>query len=44
MATEPPRPGRWRGRAGELAPVLQDRATLELAERLGYEPRPDGWE
>jgi hypothetical protein len=24
--------------------VLQDRATLELAERLGYEPRPDGWE
>lgn len=43
MATEPPRPGRWRARAEELAPVLRDRATLELAERLGYEPRPETW-
>ena len=43
MATEPPRPGRWQARAEELAPVLRDPATLELAERLGYEPDPKGW-
>jgi hypothetical protein len=44
MATEPPRPGRWRARAEELDPVLRDRATLELAGRLGYEPDPEGWD
>ncbi|WP_217913954.1 sulfotransferase [Miltoncostaea marina] len=43
MATAPPRPGRWRAREAELAPVLADPAVLGLAERLGYRPDPAGW-
>ncbi len=43
MATAPPRPARWRARAEELEDVLRDPATLDLAERLGYERRPEAW-
>ncbi len=43
MATEAPRPARWRARGEELGSVLGDPATLELAGRLGYEPDPGGW-
>jgi hypothetical protein len=43
MATAPPRPGRWRSREGELAPVLADPALRDLARRLGYPDDPAGW-
>jgi hypothetical protein len=43
MPTEDPRPARWRANAGELAPLLSDPATLDLAERLGYAPDPTTW-
>lgn len=44
MPTHEPRPGRWRRREDVLAPVLGDRATLELAAELGYSRDPSSWQ
>ena len=43
MATAPPRPGRWRVREAELADVLADQRTLEMAARVGYDTDPATW-
>lgn len=43
MATEPPRPRRWQGRAELLRPVLESEAILRTMERLDYEREPASW-
>ncbi|MFA9430700.1 sulfotransferase [Egicoccus sp. AB-alg2] len=43
MATEAPRPGRWRDNAAHLDPVLRDPAVRAMARRLGYGADPAGW-
>ena len=43
MATETPRPARWRARADELAGVVADAAIGELAACVGYRRDPATW-
>lgn len=38
MATEPPRPGRWRQRERLILPVLNDPQVCSIARQLGYDP------
>jgi hypothetical protein len=43
MATARPRQRRWFERADLLEPVLADPATVEVLDRLGYDPDPATW-
>ena len=43
MPTAPPRRRRWADNPAALEPVLEDRATLDLAAELGYPRDPAGW-
>lgn len=43
MPTAPPRPGRWRDRMDELAPVLAEDEVRALAVELGYQADPATW-
>lgn len=38
MATQPPRPGRWRDRARIIEPVIRRPDIAEVARALGYDP------
>jgi hypothetical protein len=40
LATEHPRPARWRARAAQLEPVLADPVIRQCSGRLGYGPQP----
>lgn len=43
MATQPPRPARWRDEQGTLAGVLADPKVMGWADRLGYGSDPGRW-
>ncbi|HVM19659.1 MAG TPA: hypothetical protein VM307_06840 [Egibacteraceae bacterium] len=44
MPTAAPRPRRWADNADELATVLVDKATVDVAAELGYSRDPAAWE
>jgi hypothetical protein len=43
MATQNPRPARWRDRSAVLGPIVERQAFREMTERLGYQPVSSSW-